>query len=63
MEGELEGQRVKYAYDRCCSRISMIGLSSNKVEIRLQRRTLRAYAPEVAFFQKAFTSAHFTLMP
>ncbi len=42
-------QRVKYAYDRCCSRISMIGLGSNKGEIRSQRRPLTLYASEVAF--------------
>ncbi len=58
--GEVDGQRVKCTYDRCCSRISMIGPSSDKGEIRSQRRTLTLYASEEAFLQKAFT---FTLMP
>ncbi len=49
---------MKYAYDRCCSRISMIGLSSHKGEIRSQRRTLTLYASEVAFLQKACNTSH-----
>lgn len=33
------GRRLKCSSDRCCSRISLVGLDSEVVEIRSQRRT------------------------